>query len=122
MITFLRMCSPNDLVTPLKGTRSAETGVDSAWEQRKLEARKMRENAQSPSVRCSRCWALFLCNFQRHAYQAFSLSLICWFIISNKYIETIGKIKINKITVIQFGDPDIFFSRYGEPNASIVCR
>jgi hypothetical protein len=35
-------------------------GVDSALEQKKLKARQMLENApDSPSVQCTRCWALF---------------------------------------------------------------
>ncbi len=33
-------------------------GVDSAWEQEKLEARKMLEKAaDSPPVQCTQCWA-----------------------------------------------------------------
>jgi hypothetical protein len=44
------------------------------------------------------------------------LSLIRWFIIANKYVETIGKIVIRQHTVMQFSDLDIFFSRYREPN------
>jgi len=37
---------------PLKGTRDAGAGVDSAWAQKKLEARKMPGNgAESPASR-----------------------------------------------------------------------
>ncbi len=36
----------------------AGAGVDTAWEQKKLEARKMLENARRiPSVQCTLCWA-----------------------------------------------------------------
>jgi hypothetical protein len=43
----------------------AGAGVDNAWEQKKLEARKMLENAARreaavPSVQCTLCWAVLI--------------------------------------------------------------
>jgi len=43
------------------GFTGAGAGVDSVWEQKKLEARKMLENvALYPSVQCTLCWATFM--------------------------------------------------------------
>ena len=67
--TELRKSQLTVCVSPacfLRGT-GAGAGVDSAWEQRKLEAREMldakraaRREAAVPGVRCTLCWAAFI--------------------------------------------------------------
>ena len=58
----------------------AGAGVDSAWEQYKLEARKMLENAARreaavPSVQCTLCWAVFTKAYLLHTRHLFRLFL-----------------------------------------------
>jgi len=54
---------------------SGGAGADSAWEQEKLEARKMPENGDQSHLSSARCVEQFLCIEMRYAFSLRSSSL-----------------------------------------------